>query len=185
MISSKLSIREQKLEDIEKIVNYFLSAHPDFLLQMGVDVLKFPSRTEWLQLLTDNHNLEIAKKSIYYLIWVLDNETIGHCNINKIIPRQEAYMHLHLWQNKIRQKGLGLEYLKLSIPVFFNKYNLKKLYCEPYLLNPAPNKILEKFGFELITTYETTPGWINFHQPVNKWCLTKEKLIELHTRQTK
>jgi hypothetical protein len=43
------------------------------------------------------------------------------------------------------------------------------LYCEPYALNPAPNKTLEKLGFKFLKTYTTIPGWINFEQEVNLW----------------
>ena len=44
---------------------------------------------------------------------------------------------------------------------------------EPYAQNPAPNRILSKVGFELIKTYDTTPGWISLHQTVNLWELSR------------
>jgi [ribosomal protein S5]-alanine N-acetyltransferase len=69
---------------------------------------------------------------------------------------------------------MGLELVKLSIPYYFNKFNLKKLYCEPYALNTAPNKTLKKSGFSFVKEYETIPGWISFHQPVRRWCMNAE-----------
>lgn len=39
--------------------------------------------------------------------------------------------------------------------------------------NPAPNKTLKKAGFELVKEYVTTPGPINFEQPVKLWCLSE------------
>jgi len=51
--------------------------------------------------------------------------------------------------------------------------------CEPYALNPAPNKILKKVGFTFIKIYETTPGWINFKQKVNQYEFGKEMLSSL------
>lgn len=177
MNNVNISIRKQTLEDISSIIDYFLNSDKEHLLKMGVDVSKLHKRNYWIKLLEENYQQEDHNKCIYYLIWLLDNNAIGHCNINKIKPHEEAYMHLHLWQNENRQKGLGIEFLKLTIPIFFQIFDLKKLYCEPYALNPAPNRILEKFGFEFLKSYETTPGIFNFKQPVNKWCLTKEKLI--------
>lgn len=176
MKNNALSIRHQELGDNKYIVDYFLNADKDFLLKMGVDVTKLYERESWLRLLNENYYLEDEKKNIFYLIWLMDNQPIGHCNINKIKINDEAYMHLHLWQNNTRQKGLGLEFLKMSIPIFFEVFKLRKIYCEPYALNPAPNKTLAKFGFSYIKTYETIPGVINFYQAVNRWCLTKEKL---------
>jgi RimJ/RimL family protein N-acetyltransferase len=88
-------------------------------------------------------------------------------------------MHLHMWGHNNRRKGAGLEFIKMSLPHYFQKFRLKILYCEPYALNPAPNKTLEKTGFEFIKTYDTTPGWINFHQPTNRWCMDHNRYTSL------
>jgi RimJ/RimL family protein N-acetyltransferase len=82
-------------------------------------------------------------------------------------------MHLHLWEQKIRRKGLGVDFLRQTIPYYFKNFHLEKLICEPYSKNVAPNKVLEKVGFEFVRSYDTTPGWINFHQTVNRYQLTK------------
>jgi len=89
-------------------------------------------------------------------------------------------MHLHLWHSTQRQKGLGAELVKLTLPYYFNKLKLKKLYSEPYALNPAPNKTFEKLGFELMKEYITIPGYLNFQQPVKQWLLTRERFNELY-----
>jgi RimJ/RimL family protein N-acetyltransferase len=59
-------------------------------------------------------------------------------------------MHLHLWYPDKRIKGMGVQLVKKSLPYFFNNLHLKTLYCEPYALNPAPNKTLPKVGFEFV-----------------------------------
>jgi RimJ/RimL family protein N-acetyltransferase len=82
---------------------------------------------------------------------------------------------LHLWQNDKRQKGNGTCFVELSLPFYFSNFKLKKLFCEPYALNDAPNNTLKKAGFSLIKQYETTPGLFNFNQLVNRWCLDVEK----------
>lgn len=84
-------------------------------------------------------------------------------------------MHLHLWKNDLRKTGLGTELVKMTLFYFFEKLNLKILYCEPSALNPAPNKTLKKTGFEFVKEYITTPGFLNFEQKVNLWELTYEK----------
>jgi len=83
-------------------------------------------------------------------------------------------MHLHLWYTGRRKKGIGTLLIKMALPYFFQKYQLKKLICEPYAFNPAPNKTLEKVGFKFIKTYVTIPGSITFEQKVNRWEMSLE-----------
>lgn len=83
-------------------------------------------------------------------------------------------MHLHLWNTNTRQKGIGTKLVKKSLPFFFNNLKLQTLYCEPYVLNIAPNKTLEKVGFKFDKKYITTPGSINFEQEVNRWFMSIE-----------
>ena len=120
-----------------------------------------------------NHQFSLLydQKSAYALIWSVDDVPVGHCNVNKIEFGKEATMHLHMWQSENRQKGHGTALVRLSVPFFFTKLEIKELFCEPYALNTAPNRILEKVGFEFIKEYVTTPGSINFEQNVKRWRL--------------
>ena len=70
---------------------------------------------------------------------------------------------------------MGTQLVKMTLPYFFKNLQLKKLYCEAYALNLAPNKTLEKIGFTFIKKYTTTPGFLNFEQEVNKWELSYEQ----------
>lgn len=67
----------------------------------------------------------------------------------------------------------------MTLPYFFNKLQLKRLYCEPYALNPAPNKTLEKVGFTFVKEHLTIPGSLNFEQPAKLWELTYNDFIKL------
>lgn len=169
------TIRELEPGDIDQIIAYFLNAKHDFLRGMGVNPKKLPDADSWKSLLNQDLSRPLPDKQFYYLIWELDHYPVGHSNINKIIFGQEAYMHLHLWQPQNRQTGHGVDFIRQSINKYFQTFNLQHLFCEPYALNPAPNKILAKVSFELVKTYETTPGWINFHQTVNRWVLSRKK----------
>ncbi|NEQ50872.1 MAG: GNAT family N-acetyltransferase [Leptolyngbya sp. SIO3F4] len=171
--------REFDINDIDLMIAYFLQADQSSLKAMGVDPLKLPNANDWKTLLKEDLKQPIAKKQFYYILWELDHHPVGHSNINKIIFGQEAYMHLHLWKPQTRQSGHGTYFIYQSIRKYFATFNLDYLFCEPYAMNPAPNKTLDKIGFEFVTTYETTPGWINFQQPVNRWVLSKEKWLNL------
>ena len=174
-----LSVRELQAQDIPSIADYWLHADADYMKGMGVDLAKLPSREEWEAMLTEQINTPLLEKKSYCIIWELDGRAIGHSNINKIVPGKEAFMHLHIWQPLVRRMGYGTRFIHLSIPYFFQGYNLQTLYCEPYALNPAPNHTLEKAGFRFVKEYITTPGWINFEQPVRLYEMPRSVFEQL------
>jgi len=168
-----LSVREMIVNDIENIVDYFVDADADFLKAMGADKRKLPERKAWIKKLKAELEKPYEEKKFYEIVWLIDNQSVGHSSINNINFGESATMHLHLWKGNNRKKGLGVEFLKQSIPYYFEHFKLEKLICEPRAENIAPNKVLRKVGFHLIRTYETTPDWINFHQTVNRYELIK------------
>lgn len=170
-----LSVREIQETDIEIITQYWLTADPAFLTGMGVDLAKMPTKKEWITMLTEQLAQPYSEKRSYCIIWLVDNKPIGHCNVNKIEFGEEAYMHLHMWNAGLRKKGVGTELVKMSLPYFFKNLKLKTIYSEPYALNPAPNKTLEKAGFTFVKEFITIPGFLNFEQPVKHWALTYEQ----------
>jgi RimJ/RimL family protein N-acetyltransferase len=179
MPNTIFSVREIQKNDIDLITQYWLNADTAFLKAMGVDTTKMPGKDEWRQMLQNQINASLEKKQSYCIIWQIDNKPIGHSNINKIIFGEEAYMHLHMWESGIRKKGIGTALVKMTLPYFFKNFKLKKLYCEPYALNAAPNKTLQKAGFEFIKKYTTIPGWLNFEQEVNLWELTYDTFLKI------
>ena len=175
MNNLNLSVREIQEPDIELIIQYWLKADDHYLLGMGVAAGKMPGKEDMRKVFSEQLKQPYEDKKSYCIIWLVDEKPIGHSNINKIKFGEEAFMHLHIWPTDIRQKGAGTELVKLTLPFFFKNMKLKKIYCEPYALNPAPNKTLEKVGFEFIKEYRTIPGVINFEQQVNLWELTFER----------
>lgn len=175
MTHPHLSVRPLQSSDINLIINYWLSADPEYLLGMGADPAKMPIREHWEKMLSQQLTQSYEEKQSYGVIWEADGQPVGHSNVNKIRFGQEAYMHLHLWNSGLRRKGMGVELVRLSLPFYFENLQLKTLYSEPYALNPAPNKTLDKAGFELVKTYTTIPGYLNFEQEVNLWEMTRER----------
>ena len=177
---TELSIRELQHIDIEPLCDYWFKSDPQFLINMGVDLSKMPAREQWQQMLNEQINQSYKEKQSYCIIWLLNNKPVGHSNVNRIIFGEEAYMHLHIWKPGNRTKGLGLQFVQMTLPHFFKNMQLKKLCCEPYALNPAPNKTMQKLGFEFIKEYVTVPGWINYEQLVKHWELTYERFKSLY-----
>ncbi len=171
-------VREMQLGEAKSMIRYFLEADPSFLNGMGADPRKLLSESAWFELLKEDFARPIQHRQFYYVVWVVDGVPVGHCNLNKIVFGQTAYMHLHIWNADNRRCGHATQLLKPSIVQFFERFQLRKLFCEPYALNPEPNKTLPKFGFQLVKHYDTTPGWIAFHQPVNLWALDRETALK-------
>ncbi len=109
----------------------------------------------------------------------MNDVPVGHSNVNKIIFGEEAYMHLHLWKADKRQKGIGTALVKMTLPYFFDNLQLKTLYCDPYALNPAPSKTVEKVGFTFIKEHRSIPGYLNFEQQTKLWALSYDNYKKL------
>jgi RimJ/RimL family protein N-acetyltransferase len=169
MQQHQLSVREIKESDIPLIIDYWFNAEPSFLTGMGVDLAKIPAKENWQPMLTEQILLPYEQKKSYAIIWELNGKPIGHCNVNDIAFGKQAQMHLHIWYAEERKMGLGVQFIKLSLPFFFEHLQLKKIGCDPYALNPAPNKTLSKVGFTLINEYIGFPGSFSFEQPANHW----------------
>jgi len=176
-IPDGLSVREMEAGDIESIIRYWLSADASYLAGMGVDIDKMPSREQWTEMLARQIALPLRDKESYCIIWLADGRPSGHSNIRPIVFGQEASMHLHVWEGSLRKEGRGLQWLRMTLPWYFEKFQLKKIVCEPYALNPAPNRTLVKAGFQLVKEYRTTPGFLNFEQPVRRWEMNAEDLF--------
>jgi ribosomal-protein-alanine N-acetyltransferase len=160
--------------DYGRMIDYFLQADKNFLIGMGVDPGKLPSREDWLDRLLPDLERSDQQKHTYFLNWLYNGVAIGHSNVNKIKYGEEAYLHLHIWVPGHRKVGIGTEFLRKSANSFIRKFALKSLYCEPYTKNPAPNRALSKLGFQFIKRYRTAPGFINFDQEVNQYRIQHE-----------
>ena len=160
-------------EDCEAMINYFLTANDAFLRGMGVDPAKLPKKEDWLPLVLLDLEKEDFSKDRFCLGWRYQGKLVGHSSINKIKVGEEALIHLHLWESPLRKNGLGSEFFKQSVNFYFRRVAFKRLLCEPYADNPAPNRALSKLGFRFIKKYKTTPGNINFEQEVNQYELTQ------------
>jgi len=157
--------------DYEGVLDYFLGADEHFLRGMGVDPKRLPQRAAWLERLLPDLERPDEQKQTFYLGWDCDGCRVGHCNVNPLVYGDHAYVHLHLWDPQARKAGLGTELLRRSVEVFLRRFALRRLYCEPYAENPAPNRVVAKAGFRFVKRYRTTPGLINSEQEVNRYVM--------------
>lgn len=174
----RLFVREMKVDEIPLLVDYFLSGDIEFYNRLGIDINKLPEREEWIDSLEKKFIPLLLKKEVFYVVWILDEVPIGHCNINDIVFGEKANMHLHLWKTDTRKKGLGTKFVELSLKEYFKRFELKHIFCEPNALNEASNNTLRKVGFEFVKEYESIPSAITSLQRVNQWIMPREKMME-------
>jgi RimJ/RimL family protein N-acetyltransferase len=166
-------------KDIQYIVNYFHECDDNVLLAMGVDRKKLPEPAKWCEIIAEDLAKNLTERLFYYLLWEIDGKPIGHSNINKIVYDDHAYVHMHVWHQGLRRNGHGLFFVQKCIAEYFEKFKLKKIYCEPNADNRPPNTLLAKSGFTFLKEYETVPGSINFQQKVKRWVLTESDLRDI------
>ncbi len=171
-----LSVREISQDDVPLITRYWLEAAPAYLEGMGVDLNKMPGEESWTNMLMEQLSLPYLQKRSYCIIWELNGKPIGHCNVNNIIAGESASMHLHIWYAAERKLGLGSSFIQLSLPYFFHHLQLRTIRCEPFALNPSPNKALAKAGFTFIKAHTCIPGSLNYEQLVNLWEINREDI---------
>lgn len=175
----KTSTREMTPTDAERVVDYFSNSDEGYLKGMGAEKSKLPPREDWVAAIQAELDKPFEEKQLYYVIWEVEGEAIGHSNINNFTFGKEAFMHLHIWQKENRRFGNGLQLIKQTIPKYFKNFQLERLRCEPFAGNPAPVKLLEQAGFEFVEIYETTPSIICFPQEVRRFEMSKERFLSL------
>lgn len=197
----KVAMREMKKEEAQYIIDYWCFNPtyntPEILYQMGADPTKFPQPDIWKQTIEQDFDKpSLKERSLYYLLAYdsssattsgssIDKKSpFGHCNLNTIdYERQQACLHLHLWDGSLRQQGLGMKMVQESISMFFDKFPfLQRLYCEPRAENPGPNKIMKRLGFTLESTQETIPFPVCFLQNTNKWRMDKSQWEQIRKK---
>ena len=123
----ELSVREIQHSDIEPLSDYWFKSDPEFLVAMGVDLSKMPTRDEWKQMLTEQISQSYEEKRSYCIIWLVNDEPIGH---SKDISF--GGMFIDLKNPLILEKMIYIEFklpdqsyiMKALVKVKWNKANL-------------------------------------------------------------
>ncbi len=172
-------VRQFVVSDCEDVINYFQHTNRQYLEATDGSDMPVLAYDEWVRQLLEEEQKSYQTKSIYYLIWQLADSSVGHANLTNIEFRKQAYLHLHLWYPKQRNKGNGSWFIKQSILHFFDKFELETLYCEPSLFNIPANKILAQLGFELLSANRALVTRLEHGKAINQWRLHRSALNKL------
>jgi RimJ/RimL family protein N-acetyltransferase len=168
-----LTVREMMASEVDVIIQYFQDSTPEHLETLGVDPTRLPPVQSWRERLQRECTLPIEQRTMMLVIWLSDDEPVGFSTSDKIRYGEQAHMHLHVTEPERRHQGTGVECVRRSADIYFERLKLKRLFCEPNAFNVPPNRTLQKAGFKYLKTHMTVPGPLNFHQAVTRWVMER------------
>jgi RimJ/RimL family protein N-acetyltransferase len=166
-------VRPLRLDEVGIRIDYFHQASDEYLLKLGADRALLPSRADWLAHYEKDFARPLAERETYNLAWELDGRLVGFSSTDHIEFGEQAFMHLHIVEEPNRRRGLGTEFVRLSVAEYFRALDLQRLFCQPNAYNVAPNRTLQRVGFRYVFTAEMQPSKINFPQPITRWVLER------------
>jgi RimJ/RimL family protein N-acetyltransferase len=168
-----LLVREMAESEVDLIIDYFHASTPEHLELIGVDRERLPRREAWRAHYARLFQQPLERRESLLLAWLDDGRPVGFSTADKIAFGEHAHMHLHVTAPGERRRGLGVEAVRRSVDLYFERLRLKQLFCEPHALNVAPNRTLQSAGFRYLKTHVTVPGPLNFRQPVTRWVMIR------------
>jgi RimJ/RimL family protein N-acetyltransferase len=150
--NARLTVRPLASEDLDGYIAYFTRLSKADAERMGLAIDRVPSAIQLRSDLKVMMATPIDRLRSFILAWCLDGETIGHSSLKDIVPGDVGSMHLHMWRANVRGKGYGACLFCLSALDFYERFNLKRIICEPKADNPMANRMLKKIGFPLVLT---------------------------------
>ena len=168
-----LTVREMMASEVDVIIQYFQDSTPEHLETLGVDPTRLPPVQSWRERLQRECTLPIEQRTMMLVIWLSDDQPVGFSTSDKIRYGEQAHMHLHVTEPERRHQGTGVECVRRSADIYFERLKLKRLFCEPNAFNVPPNRTLQKAGFKYLKTHMTVPGPLNYHQAVTRWVIER------------
>jgi RimJ/RimL family protein N-acetyltransferase len=161
------------LDDVDLRIGYFHGASDEFLHQLGVDRDLLPDPASWKDQYRIEFELPVEERSSYGVMREHNGSVVGWSTADQFVVGVSAFMHLHLIEAENRARGLGVEFVKLTVEHLFELLDIVKLFSEPNALNVAANRTLQRAGFRYLFSHRSEPGAINFEQVTTRWVVDR------------
>ena len=148
----RLTVRPLATEDLDGYIAYFTRPSKADAERMGLAIDRVPSPTRLRSDLEAMIAAPLDRLRSFVLAWCVDGKAVGHSSLKDIVPGDFGSIHLHMWRPDLRGKGYGPRLFCLSALDFYERFNLKRIICEPKADNPMANRMLKKIGFPLVLT---------------------------------
>jgi len=170
----QLTVRPLAREDLDGYIAYFTRPTKVDAERMGLAVDRVPSAAHLRFDLEAMITTPVDQLRSFILAWCVDGETIGHSSLKAIVPGDVGSMHLHLWRSDLRGKGYGPRLFCLSALDFYQRFNLKRIICEPKADNPMANRMLKKIGFPLVLTHVAASSELSVVCELNRYEILRD-----------
>jgi RimJ/RimL family protein N-acetyltransferase len=170
----RLTVRPLACEDFDGFIAYFTQVSKVDAERMGLAIDRVPSPTQLRSDLEAMITTPVDRLRSFVLAWCLDGKIIGHSSLKDIVPGESGSIHLHMWRTDLRGKGYGPRLFCFSALDFYERFNLKRIICEPKADNPMANRLLQRIGFPLILTHVAAGSELAFVCELNRYEILRD-----------
>ena len=170
----RLTVRPLAREDFDGYIAYFTGASQADADRMGLAIDRVPSASRMHSDLEAMIASPVDRLRSFVLAWCIDGKTIGHSSLKDIVPGDFGSIHLHMWRADLRGRGYGLRLFCLSALDFYERFNLKRIICEPKADNPMANRVLQKIGFPLVLTHVAAGSELSVVCELNRYAILRD-----------
>jgi RimJ/RimL family protein N-acetyltransferase len=170
----RLTVRPLASEDFDGYIAYFTQPSKADAERMGLAIDRVPSPDRLRFDLEAMITTPPDRLRSFVLAWCLDGKTIGHSSLKDIVPGEFGSIHLHMWRTDLRGRGYGPRLFCLSALDFYERFNLKRMICEPKADNPMANTMLKKIGFPLVLTHVAASSELSVVCELNRYEILRD-----------
>jgi RimJ/RimL family protein N-acetyltransferase len=143
--------------------NYLYDSPKEFLEGIGFNTAKFQTRSLFrssrVGALFKRMELPPNERSYYVVFPERNGEPFGQVVLVPDEIETTAHAHFHIWQESLRNRGLGAPILRAGLKVLMDLQNRSSALIEPHRDNLAMNRLMVNCGFKYL-------GESNFSGPV-------------------
>ena len=170
----RLTVRPLATDDLDGYVAYFTQPSKSDAERMGLAIDRVPSPPRLRSDLEAMIAAPLDRLRSFVLAWCIDGKAIGHSSLKDIVQANFGSIHLHMWRADLRGKGYGPRLFCLSALDFYERFNLKRIICEPKADNPMANRMLKKIGFPLILTHVAASSELSVVCELNRYEILRD-----------
>ena len=170
----RLTVRPLAREDFDGYIAYFTRPSTADAERMGLAIDRVPSAAQLRFDLEAMIATPVDRLRSFVLAWSVGGKTIGHSSLKDIVPGEFGSIHLHMWRGELRGKGYGPRLFCLSARDFYERFNLKRIICEPKADNPMANRMLKKIGFPLVLTHVAASSELSVVCELNRYEILRD-----------
>lgn len=145
-----VTLRDPKPEDLEPLAYYFYDCPDSKHVHAHINYDNFPSREGFLE---DYKTKITSGEKTTFVVIELFRKAIGIHSLTHF-EGKTAHIHAHIWDVPMRGKGIANFSGVKALDLFFERFELEKIYICPPIDNKFSSRFMEKIGLKKVETKE-------------------------------